>query len=119
MTLKQKNYRKHEIRHSQDRGLERYGVRLGKKDFDAIAKVVLSPNKDNKVFQQQQEDGCSHWLVLYDGTVYRLIFDERTQTVRTMLDMRPIDHELWRNTRDNHGKPTLGEAARITRLKLR
>lgn len=119
MTIKPKNYKQHELTHSRERGLERYGIRLTKKDFAAIAKVVLSPNRDNKVFQHQQDDGCSHWLVLYKGTIYRLVFDERTQVVRTILDMRPIDHELWRNTRDNHGKPTLGEAARITRLKLR
>jgi hypothetical protein len=119
MGNKQKNYRKCEMRHSQDRGIERYGVRLTKKDLDAIAKIVLSPNRNNKVFQHQQDDGSSHWLAMYKDTVYRLVFDERTKTVRTMLDMRPIDHELWRNTHDNEGRPTLGDYARISRLKLK
>lgn len=119
MSIKTNSYRQYELRHSQDRGIERYGVRLTKKDFSAIAKIVLSPNRDNKVFQHQQSDGCSHWLVMYEGTVFRLVFDEITRTVRTILDMRPIDNELWRNTHDSAGKPTLGDVARITRLKLR
>lgn len=119
MSIRQKNYKKYEMNHARDRGVERYGVRFTKKDFDAITKIILSPNRENKLFQHQQCDGASHWLVLYESIVYRLVFDERTKTVRTMLDMRPVDSELWRNTHDSKGHPTLGDMCRIKKLKLK
>lgn len=119
MSVKTKNYRKHEAQHSKERVAERYGHELNKRDLDEIVKIILSPNRNNKVFLRQQEDGASHWLVLYDGSVYRLVFDERTHATRTFLEMRPVDHQMWRNTHDRSGNPTLGDVVRISKLKLK
>ena len=92
---------------------------MSREDLAHIGKIVMSPNRDNKVFLHQQDDGSSNWVVMYLGALYRLVFDERTNTVRTFLEMQPIHEHIWRDTHDKAGHPTLGDHARITRLKLK
>jgi hypothetical protein len=119
MSIRPKTHARAEAKHSQRRAQERYDVSLSKDDICQIGKIIMSPNRDNKVFLHQQDDGCSHWLVRYKGDRYRLVFDERTRTTRTFMEMRPIDEKVWRDTHDNAGHPTLGDTARISKLKLR
>lgn len=119
MNIKTTTRVQHEVKHSRERAEERYGLRLSKSDIVEISKIVMSPNRDNKVFMHQQDDGCSHWIVRYRDALYRLVFDERSRTTRTFMEMQPIHEKLWRDTHSNDGKPTLGDVARIKRLKLR
>ena len=119
MSIRPKTHARAEAKHSQRRAAERYSEHLTKKDIADIGKIVLSPNRENKVFMHQQDDGCSHWLVRFKDTIYRLVFDERTSTPRTFLDMRPVDDMLWRKTHDHNGHPTMGDIARISRLRLK
>lgn len=119
MSIRPKTHARAEAKHSQRRAEERYGADLSKHDISEIGKIVLSPNRDNKVFLHQDEGGSSHWLVRYNDVVYRLVFDERTKTTRTFMEMRPIDDKLWRDTHYSDGRPSLGDIARITKLKIK
>jgi hypothetical protein len=113
------NYTKSETKHSLRRAEERYGADLSKRDIAEIVKIIMSPNRNNKVFLHQQDDGCSHWLVRYRDKRYRVVFDEHTRTTRTFLAFEPLHEKLWRDTHDEDGRPTLGDIARIERMKLK
>jgi len=109
---------KAEVKHSLRRAEERYGADLSKKDIAEICKIILSPNRDNKVFLHQEDSGCSHWLVRYKDQKYRVIFDERRQVTKTFLEFEPVHEHLWKQTHDKQGHPTLGDIVRIKRMKL-
>lgn len=119
MSLRPSTHARAEEKHSQRRATERYGISLSRKDIAEIGKIIMSPNRDNKVFLHQQDDGCSHWIVRYNEERYRVVFDERSQTTMTFMEMRPIDEKVWRDTHDGRGKPTLGDVARIVKFKLK
>ena len=114
-----RTHKKAEIAHSIRRAEERYKTPVSKRDISEIVKILLSPNRDNKVFLHQQDDGCSHWIVRYKDVLYRVVFDERRKTTRTFMEMQPIHEKLWRDTHDNNGHPTLGDIARISKLKIK
>ena len=110
---------KAEVKHSMRRAKERYGSDLSKKDISEIVKIILSPNRDNKVFLHQHDDGSSHWLVRYRDKRYIVVFDERRRTTKTFLEFEPVHERIWSQTHDSDGRPTIGDIARIKKLKLK
>ena len=82
------------VDHARDRALERYGLKLKRKDIENIVFLIQSGESATVKFMRRQSNYRTVWKVFYGGRKLYVVYNNRHKVVATFLTENMYNNPL-------------------------